>query len=883
MTMERVVPGIALVRAASRLVPAAHRDAWVAEWHGELHWRWTAGRRRDEGSLALRLALVARCVGAVPDALWMRHRHGGGFMFSQDVRLALRSIRARPGFSAVVVGTLALAIGANAAIFSVVNGVLLRALPFHDPDRLVLVRGAPTDGDSAKVGGSTSYPDYADLRDAAKAFQSIAILGTRSPVHTSGKLEPARLSSAVVSANFFSTLGVAPLLGRGFLAEEDTPGGPKVAVLAHELWQSRFGGDPRILGTSITLDGQPHTIVGVMPRGFAFPRTAQLFTPITQQPRIGNRGVHGFTVIGRIAAGVPFARAEAEAKAIAARLEAEHPESNAKRGARLEPMREAVVHNARPGILVLAGAVGLVLIIGCTNVAGLFLARAASREREAAVRTALGAARGRLVRQLLTESVLLSLIGGALGIVVALYGVRALVASAPSTLPRTGAIAIDGIVLTYLLLVSVAVGVAFGALPAWQFSRGESLAALRDGGRGATSGKRRLRLRRVLVASELALAVVLVVGAGLLVKSFARLQQVDVRFDPTHLLLVPIELPESRYGDAQLRGRFYESLRERTEALPGVRGAAIAQEHPLGEGWTSSFTIVGHEPPKPGEEPESRIRPISAGYFHLMGVPLRAGREFAAQDRQGSPGVVVINEAFAAQHFPNENPIGKHIHRSSWWPGMPDDFEVIGVAANERFRGLENEADPATYFSLPQFQMAQYLLLRTQGDPLALLPAVRREIWALDRSLPVEGANAMTTVLDEQLAGARFNTGLLTLFAVVALFLAALGVYGVLSYSVTQRTSEIGLRMALGAPRASVVRLVVQDGLSLATIGIAVGVGGALVATRLLTKLLFGVSPLDPQVFAVVMLLLGTVATLAAYLPARRASRVDPMVAMRSD
>jgi putative ABC transport system permease protein len=838
----------------------------------------------------LRWILIARCLGAIPDALWMRHRYGGDPMLPQDLRYALRTLTKRPGFSTVVALTLALAIGANAAIFSVVNAVLLRQLPFREPDRLVFLYGTPTDGDSAKVGRSSSFPDYLEIRDQSKSFDHLAAFQWASNTHsgngltlTGAKVEPRNISGAAVTANFFPALGVSPILGRGIAAEEDRKGGAPVVVLGHGLWQTRFGGNAQIIGQSITLNGVPTTVIGIMPPGFQYPRDAEFWIPAAPQRGSEFRGVHSFYILGRLKRDVTLAQGDAEARTVTKRLEQEYPGENAKRSARLEPMHDAVTQNIKPQLAVLAGAVALVLLIGCTNIASLFLARAASREREAAVRTALGAARGQLVRQLLTESILLSVVGGALGLLVARWGLQVLLAYAPAQLPRVSEIGIDASVLVFLLAVSVAAGIAFGALPAFQFSRGEALAALRSATRDGSRGVQHSRLRRSLVMAEVALAVVLVVSAGLLIKSFVRLNQVEPGFDPKNLLMVPLAIPEQRYQDAAKRLAFYDDLRERIAGLPGVTSVSVSLEHPLSEGWTSSFTIDGRPAPEQGHEPEARVRPITPGYFKTTGVQMIAGRDIAESDRVGAPGVVVINQAFARKYFPGENPIGHRLLRGSWWPGMPSSFEIVGVAADERFLGLQRPADEATYFSFAQFSLAQVVLVRAATDPTALTASIRKAIWSIDKDLPVEGVQPMSAVLHDLLGAARFNTGLLTLFALVALALAALGVYGVLSYTVAQRTSEIGIRMALGAPRQRVLRLVVGEGVVLALVGVSAGLVASAGVTRMLSRLLFEVSTTDGAVFVGVAALLTLVAGIASFVPARRASRVDPLVALRGE
>jgi len=536
---------------------------------------------------------------------------------------------------------------------------------------------------------------------------------------------------------------------------------------------------------------------------------------------------------------------------------------------------------------VLLGSVVLVLLIVCVNVANLFLARAAARAREVAVRTALGAGRSRLARQFLTESVVVTAIGSVLGLGVAYWGSKLLVSKAPRSIPRASEIGIDGNVLLFLLGLSAVTAVIFGVLPALQMSRGMPIASLREGGRGMRGGLARRGLRQALVVSEVALAVVLVVGASLLVKSFWKMQQVDPGFVPDRMLAVQIQLPQSRYAgfaEADRVRAFYADLYSRLSARPEVQSVAVAMEHPLSPGWTSSFTIAGREPPPAGQEPESGIRPVMAGYFRAVGAKLLRGREIQESDGVGAPGVVVINEAFARLHFPNEDPIGKRIDRASWWKGMPEHYEIVGVVADERSQGLRAPADPATYFSLPQFTFNDnWVLVRTRGDAKAFIPTLRQTVWAMDRDLPLENVRTMDEILGESVADTRFNTALLSLFALVALLLAAIGIYGLLAYTVAQRTSEIGIRMALGAQRWSVLRLIVGNGLMLAVIGVAIGAAGSLVATRALERLVFGVSTTDPGVFAFVALALTAVAVTAAAVPALRASRVDPIVALRSE
>jgi putative ABC transport system permease protein len=682
-------------------------------------------------------------------------------------------------------------------------------------------------------------------------------------------------------------LGVSPLLGRSFAAEEDRRGAAPVVIVSYDFWQQRLSANPNVVGSSLSINGRPATIVGVMRPRFTFPGAAAVWFPAGEPNDPRTRGQHSFTILGRLAPGVTMATANQEVAGIAKQLETEYPGDNAKRGARVESMTEALVGNVRPQLLVLLGSVVLVLLIVCVNVANLFLARAASRTREVAVRTALGAGSRRLARQFLTESFVITSIGSVLALFVAYWGSKLLVSKAPTSIPRASEIGIDGNVLLFLLGLAVVTATIFGVLPALQMSRGMPIESLREGGRGTRGGLARRGLRQALVVSEVALAVVLVVGASLLVKSFWKMQHVDPGFAPDRMLVVQIQLPQSRYGgyaDGDRVRAFYRDLYGRIAARPEVQSVAVAMQHPLAPGWTSSFTIDGREPPPSGQEPESSIRPVMPGYFRAVGAKLLRGREILESDALGAPGVVVINEAFAKLHFPNEDPIGRRILRSSWWKGMPDSYEIVGLVADERFNGPRAPADPATYFSLAQFTFNDnWLLVRTKNDANAFVPTLRQLVWSMDRDLPLENIRTMNDLLGDSVADSRFNTALLSLFAVVALLLAAIGIYGVLAYTVAQRTSEIGIRMALGAQRANVLRMVVGNGLALTLVGVTIGVAVALLATRSLDRLVFGVSTSDPGVFAFVALALTTVAATAAAVPALRASRVDPIEALRAE
>jgi predicted permease len=881
-------PGLRIVRALAPLVPRVRRDEWVAEWHGELAWAAHEADRRGESATSAALRLRWRALGALTDACWLRRRHGGYDVIGHDMRYAARTLRRRPGFVAVVVLTLALGIGATTALFSVVNGVLLRPLHFPDAGRLVEVRGEATDGDTEAVGAQSSYPDYVDVRAQATRFAHAAIFRSWTVTRTAAGREPQRLDVLYATASLYPTLGVGPLLGRALLPADEQPGAAPVAVLSHDFWRERFGGDPRAVGQVLTLDGVPTTVVGVLPPDARLDRTeAQLWQPIVPGPRERERGVHNFSFVARLRADAAPAQAQAELRAIARRLELAHPQDNAKRTMTVRPLHDSVVGDARPALLVLFGAVTLVLLVGCANLASLFLARGAAREREMAVRAALGAGRGRLLRQWMTESLLLTLAGGVAGLAVAWGGTRALLAFVPRTIPRADEVTLDLPVLAFLLTVSVVAGLAFGALPALQLRRANTGSPLAGGGgRTSTATRGRTRLRQGLVIAEMTLATVLVVGAALLLKSFWQLQATRLPVRPEGVAVMRLQLPETRYDSAGKTIRFYERLRAEVAAIPGVRTASVAYGHPLDEGWTSSYAIAGGPEAAAGERPEARVRPVSPGYFRAVGLALLAGRDVGEDDRFDAPGVVVVNQAFARRHFgAPARAVGRVLDRAGeWWPGQPRSFTIVGVVADEPFLGVGRPADPAAYYAHAQFPMNDmWLVVHADRDAAALAPLLRERVWRLDAALPIEPVRPLPGLLHGALAEPRFNASLVALFAGAALLLAAIGVYGVLAYTVAQRTREIGVRLALGAGSARVVRQVVGQGLRVAGVGVALGTLGALALGRVLGALLQGVSGRDPLVLAGVAAVLTLVATLAAWLPARRASRIAPVVALRQE
>ncbi|MHB1225184.1 MAG: ABC transporter permease [Gemmatimonadaceae bacterium] len=879
-------PGYGIVRMVAPLVPRSRRDDWLAEWAGELAWAWGEAGRRDHWPPLTRLHLRRRALGAAVDAFSLRRRHGAPMSLDLDLRHAARVLRRRPGFVTVVVLTLALGIGATTAIFSVVNGVLLRPLPLPAPERLVRLDGVPTHGNAEKVGTASSYPDFIDIRaQTGSIFDRLAAVREWTVTLTSPGTTPSRLGVVYATPGYLATLGLRPLVGRDFTDAEALPGAPAVTMIGRDLWRQRYGGDPAVLGRTVELDGVATTIIGVMPPDARLGGSAaSLWQPLVPGEMEQERGAHRLTVIGRLRPGVTLDAAQRQVSAVARRLAAAYPADNEARGARLLPLRDSIVGASRPALLVLLGAVALVLLIGCTNLASLFLARAAAREHEMAVRAALGAGTGHLVRQWMAESLLLSLAGGLLGLAVAWAGMRALLAWAPGTIPRASEVTLDLPVLGFLLVVSVLTGLLFGILPAWQQHRAAGAAsALGDGARGSTHGRASRRLRELLVVAEVALATVLVIGATLLVKNVWQLQGAPMAVRPDGVMVARLQLPVARYDSVPRVLGFYDRLRAEVAALPGVRDVAVAYENPASAGWTSSYTIVGRERPAPGTEPEARVRPVAPGYFRAVGLPLLAGRDVDARDRLDTPGVVVVNEAFVRRHFRDSDPIGRILDRSSpWWPGQPTTFTIVGVVADEPFLGRAAEADPATYYAHSQFPMADmWLVVRADGDPAALASAIRARVWRVDPDLPVERVAPLGELLGESVTSTRFNAALLTLFALAALLLAAIGVYGVLSYTVAQRTREIGVRLALGAPRGQLVRQVVARGMGGALLGIAVGIAGALGASRALSAVLVGVSARDPAVFVTVAVLLSLVAAAAAWLPARRASRVDPALALR--
>ena len=801
----------------------------------------------------------------------------------RDVRYGLRSLRRAPAFVAVAVLCLALGIGANAAIFSVVSAVLLRPLPYAEPERLVRAYESMRSWGPGST-GSVSWPNYVDWRDGARSFEQLVAYGVGS-ANLLGRGEPERVRRVEATANLFTALGSRPVLGRTFVEGEDQPGRDGVVVLGGGFWQRRFGGDPRVIGQAVTIDGQPRTIVGVMPEAFNFPagsRPYDVWLPLV--PSDGertSRGNHAFNVVGLLRPGVTPRQADAELREIAARLEKQYPQQQAERIALTRPLAEDVFGRTRPQLLVLLGAVALVLLIACANVANLLLARATARRREVAIRLALGASRARLVRQLLVESLLLAAGGAALGVVFARWSLAAMRPLVERALPRASEIALDGPVFLFLLAVAVASGVLFGLAPALQATRGDVKDFLGEGSKG-TAGAAQTRLRAGLVVAEIALSLVLLVGAGLLMRGFFLLRGTPAGLDPRNVLTVRVGTPDG-VPDAERTTRFFGPVLERVRAIPGVGSAGMITMLPIQSAWTNGgYTVEGEPTPEPGKEPLAEMRITSPGFYQSLRIPIVAGRDFSEADAV-SPGGVIVNQAFVKRHFESgESPVGRRVN--IYGAARP----IVGVIGDVRQAGLDREplVEVHGYFNdttVTGWLSEMTIAVRTSVPPASVAGAVREAVRRVNADQPVFRVQTMEEVVAESLAGRRLHLWLLGIFAAVALALAAAGLYGVIAYLVAQRTREIGIRMALGARTRDVVGLVVAQGARLTAVGILVGLAGAWALTRLLATMLYGVSPRDPATFLAVAGVLASVAMLATWLPARRAARVDPLLAIRSE
>jgi putative ABC transport system permease protein len=802
--------------------------------------------------------------------------------FWQDLQYGFRMLVKNPGFTIVAVLALALGIGANSAIFSVVNTVLLRPLPYKNPDQLMMVWE-----EAAHFGFPRNTPspaNFLDWRAQNTVFQAMAAMAPSS-FNLTGNGEPERFDGRRVSADLFPLLGVEPQLGRVFLPEEDRPGRGRAVIVSYGLWQRRFAADPGIIGKPLTLNGESYTVVGVMPRGFQLPSFKdQLWVPLAfDSKEAASRGNHYLEVIARLKPGSGIKQARAEMDAIALRLQQQYPEDNTRIGVTLVPLHEQIVGDVKPALLLLLGAVGFVLLIACANVANLLLARAAVRQKEIALRLALGAGRSRLTRQFLAESLLLAALGGGFGLLLALLGLDLLKVFIPDTISQAQAISIDARVLIFTVLVSLVTGVIFGLAPATQVSNLNLNVTLKEGGRDSSAGSRGNRMRNVLVVVEVAVSFVLLIGAGLLINSFIHLRNLDPGFRADHLLAMKVQLPELKYPDQAQRSAFYTELTRRVQTLPGVRSTAVASNLPLTyDGDSILISIEGRADPPPDQRRDVVTRVVGPHYFETMGIPLVQGREFTEKDKEASVWGAVISEMTARYFWPGENPIGKRLK-----PGTSSSTshwrEVIGVVRDVRQNDLV--ADPKLQMYLTYEQADWFapnaLVVRTSVDPLSLGPAVRRTVWEIDKDQSVSDIRSMAGIVSEALARQRFSMLLLGVFAALALVLAAVGIYGVMSYSVAQRTREIGIRMALGAQKSDVLKMTIRQGLQLVVVGVVIGLAAAFVLTRVMSSLLFRVSATDPTTFVAIPLLLMSVALLASYIPALRSMKIDPVVALR--
>ena len=815
-------------------------------------------------------------------------RNGRGNMFAdlgQDLRFGLRTLVKNPGFTIIAVIALALGIGANSAIFSVVNAILLRPLPYKSPDQLVVIwenaahLGFPKD--------TPSPANFLDWRGQSTVYAGMSAFSERS-FNLTGVGEPERLEGRRVSANLFDVLGVKPIIGRTFVAQEDQPGS-KVVLLNESLWKRRFGSDPGVIGRAVNLNGEPYTVVGVLPHTVRLPTSGnwrdQVWVPLAfPSEEAASRSAHYLEVIARLKPGMTLPKAQAEMDTIAARLAQQYPETNTRIGAVVSPLHEEIVGKMKSPLLILLGAVAFVLLIACANVANLLLARAAVRQKEIALRLALGANRMRLTKQLLVESVLLSLVGGVVGLGLAYFGLNVLARFIPTNVAQADTISIDAKVLLFTLAVAVVTGLIFGLVPATQASHFNLNETLKEGGRDSGAGARGKRLRNSLVIAEVAISFILLVGAGLLINSFVHLRNLDPGFRADHLLALNVDLSEVKYPDTQRRTTFFAEVTRRVQTLPGVQSVAVAGNLPLTINGDSTFIAVEGIPDPPVDQwPDVIYRTVGPGYFATMGIPLVRGRDLNDQDTLDTTPVVVISEKTAKHYWPNEDPIGKRLKPGATTNTTPWRT-VIGVVKDVRQNDFIAEPKMQMYFSYRQMKdlVANALVVRTSVDPLSLGTSVRNTIWSVDKDQTVANIDSMEHIVAGAVARQRFSMLLLAIFAGLALVLAAVGIYGVMSYSVAQQTREIGIRIALGAQRRDVLRMTVKEGLKLVGVGLLIGLTSAFVLTRVMESLLFGISATDPVTFGIICVVLLMVAALASYIPALRATTVDPMVALRA-
>ncbi len=805
----------------------------------------------------------------------------------RDVRFGLRMLLKNPGFTAVAIITMALGLGANTALFSVVNGVMLKSMPFEDPDRLVFA--LETNAKFPPPGIASSTLNYRDWKEQSKSFEAMS---ARQPFtgNLTSSDRPEKIQGEKVTWDYFQTLGVKPIHGRNFTAEEDRPGAQPVLLLSEKLWRRRFGGALQIIGQAIPINSQSVTVIGVMPNDTR--PNIEFWAPLAISYENADRGMHNIQVVARLAGGVTQTQAQAEITTIAARLAAQYPEFNTGWGVALIRYQDLVILNIRQALTILLAAVGVVLLIACANVANLLLARSAARSSEIAIRLALGASRGRLIRQVLTESVLISLIGGAIGVAIAVWLTRALIGLNPQGIPRAGEIGVDGRVLTFSFLISALSGILFGLIPAWQASNPNLNETLKEGGKSAAGHGRGNRLRSLLVVVQVALAFTLLLGAGLLIKSFSRLQDVNVGFNRERLLSMQISLPPAQYADGASVNGFYEEAVRRLSALPGVNSVGGISHTPLASGGPQFiFSVEGRPLPKPADAPLASYRIITPGYFQTMGIPLTRGRNLTEADDQRSLQAVIINQNLAEKMWPGEDPIGKRMTVGVPLPNEQVDWvTVVGVVGNVKHTTLAGETGMQMYQTTAQspfgaggFGRTMNFLLRTDTAPTALTDSARKVFTGLNPTLPVSNVKTMEDVIYDSVAPFRFNVFLLGLLAAIAITLTLVGVYGVMNYAVTQRTQEIGIRMALGAQPGQVRRLILREGLILSSAGLIFGLVGCLGLMRLITGLLFGVSANDPITFLAVGAVLVLTTLAACYAPARKATRIDPIIALRRE
>jgi putative ABC transport system permease protein len=854
--------------------------------------RLTRAELSENELLSRELCRVERLVEIEPIILGADRRSRMIADLWQDLRYGARMFLKEPSFTLIAVLTLAVGIGANTAIFSVVNAVLLRALPFASPERLVAIEAKrSTEGVGS---GLLSYPDFTDFKQQNQSFERLAVYRSRgfTLVNENGAV---RLRGTIASANLFAILGVNALLGRTFTPAEDQPGGGRTVILSHALWLNRFNGDANVIGQTVAINGESYAIIGVMPHAYQFPIEAEPveiwvnFARDTENTGIGaisaNRGNRYLNAIGQLKPGVRAAQAETHLVNIATQLSKQYPNENYDISVTVTPMLERLTGTSRRSLWIIFAAVGFVLLIACLNVAGLLLARALNRRREIAVRTALGANRFRLIRQLLTESVLLALLGGLAGILLAKYGMEALIAIAPGEIPRLREASLDGRVLIFTLSIAALTGIVMGMIPAWQSSRLDLQTMLKEGSRQLTGS--RAALRSGLIIFQIALAVVLLIGAGLLIQSYARLVRVNPGFHAENLLTLRVGLSDGVYHKPEQVAGFHERLIDGLGGVPGVSAYSTVHPLPMMGSIQVGFSIEG-QPRQPGRDfpHQTGLFLIGGNYFQTMGIPLKEGREYTARDGFYSTPVVMINEAFARRYFPDQNPLGRRINPAMSVDARPLPMrEIIGVVADTRSKNLREAPEPEVYLHLPQCPSTSTftLLMRTQSDAQNLTDFVREAVGRVDRNVPISHVRTFESHISSTLTQPRFNSLLLSIFASIALLLTAIGIYGVMAFAVTQRTQEIGLCLALGAQTRDIFRLYLGQGLKLVTIGVISGVGGALALTRIIKQLLYGVTATDPLTYLLISLLLIIVALLACYLPARRATRIDPLVALRDE